>query len=38
MENKHGVSRGEDCIIKVCESLREKAMKIIKFKKKKRSY
>ena len=35
LENKHGVSRGKDCIIKVCESFREKAMKIIKFKKKK---
>ena len=32
--NKHDVYRGKDCMKKFCESLREHAMKIIKFKKK----
>ena len=35
IESKHGVYRGKDCIKKFCESLREHAMKIINFKKKK---
>ena len=35
MENKHDVYRGKDCMKKFCESLKEHAMKIIKFKKKK---
>ena len=35
IENKHGVYRGKDCMKKFCETLREHAMKIIKFKKKK---
>ena len=35
IENKHNVYRGEDCMKKFCESLREHAMKIIHFKKKK---
>ena len=30
-ENKHEVCKGEDCIKKFCESLREHAMKIINF-------
>ena len=34
-ENKHDVSRGKDCTKKFCESLREHAMKVIHFKKKK---
>ena len=34
IENKHGVYRGKDCM-KFCEFLREQAMKIINFKKKK---
>ena len=34
--NKHDVYRGKDCMKKFCESLREHAMKIINFKKKKR--
>ena len=34
-ENKHDVYRGKDCIKKVCEFLREHAIKIINFKKKK---
>ena len=33
--NKHEVFRSKDCMIKFCESLREHAMKIIDFKKKK---
>ena len=36
IENKHDVYRGKDCMKKFCESLREQAMKIINFKKKKR--
>ena len=32
---KHDVYRGKDCIRKFCESLREHAMEIINFKKKK---
>ena len=36
MENKHhDVYRGKDCMKKFCEPLREQAMKIITFKKKK---
>ena len=35
VENKHDVYRGKDCMKKFCESLREHAMKIIDFKKKK---
>ena len=35
IENKHDVYRGKDCMKKFCESLREDAMKIINFKKKK---
>ena len=35
VENKHGVYRGKDCMKKFCESLREHALKIITFKKKK---
>ena len=35
IENKHDVYRGKDCMKKFCESLREHAMKIINFKKKK---
>ena len=35
IENKHDVSRGKDCMKKFCEFLREHAMKIINFKKKK---
>ena len=34
-ENKHDVSRGEDCMRRFCESLREHAMKIINSKNKK---
>ena len=32
IENKHDVYRGRDCTEKFCESLREEAVKIIKFK------
>ena len=35
IQNKHDVYRGKDCIRKSCESLREYAMKVINFKKKK---
>ena len=35
IENKHDVYRGKDCMKRFCESLREHAMKIISFKKKK---
>ena len=35
VENKHDVYRGKDCMKKFCESLREHAMKIINFQKKK---
>ena len=34
IENKHDVYRGKDCMKKVCELLREYAMKMINFKKK----
>ena len=34
-ENKHDVCRGKGCMKKFSESLREHAMQIIKFKKKK---
>ena len=35
IENKHDVYRGESCMKKFCEFLREQVMKIINFKKKK---
>ena len=35
IESEHAVYRGKDCMKKFCESLREHAMKIINFKKKK---
>ena len=35
IENKHGVYRGNNCMKKFCESLREHVMKTINFKKKK---
>ena len=35
IENKHDVYRGKDCMKNFCESLRDHAMKIIDFKKKK---
>ena len=35
IENKHDMCRGKDCMKKFCEFLRERAMKIISFKKKK---
>ena len=35
IENKHGIYRGKDCMKKLCESLREDAMKIFNFKKEK---
>ena len=35
IENKYDVYRGKDCMKKVCESLREHAMKIINFRNKK---
>ena len=35
IENKNNVYRGEDCMKKFCESLREHKMKIINFEKKK---
>ena len=35
IENKHDAYRGKDCMKKFCESLREHAVKIINFKKKK---
>ena len=38
IENKHGVYKGNLCMKKFCESLREHAMEIINFKKKKWSY
>ena len=38
IENKHDVYRRKDCMKKLCESLREHAMKIIIFRKKKRSH
>ena len=34
-KNKHDVNRDEDCMKKLCESLREHAMKIFNFEKKK---
>ena len=30
-ENKHDVYRGEDCVEKFCECLREQPIKIVKF-------
>ena len=35
IENKHDIYRGKNCMKKFCESLREHAMKMINFKKKK---
>ena len=35
LENKHNVGRGKICFEKFCESLREHAVKVINFKKKK---
>ena len=37
IQNKHDVYRGKYCMEKFCVSLREHAMQIINFKKKKRS-
>ena len=34
IENKHDVYRGNGCMKRICDSLREQAMKIINFKKK----
>ena len=36
IENKHDIYTGKDCMKKFCEFLREQAMKIISFKKKKK--
>ena len=36
VEHKHDVYKGKDCMKKFCESLREYAIKIINFKKKKK--
>ena len=36
IQNKHDAYRGKDCVIKFCESVREHAIKIINFKKKKK--
>ena len=36
IENKHTLYRGEDCVKKFCNSLREHAKNIIDFKNKKR--
>ena len=38
IENKHHVYRGKDCTKKICQPLREHAMKIISFIKKKINY
>ena len=35
IENKHDVYRGKDCMKKFCKPLREQAMEIINFEKKK---
>ena len=35
IDNRHDVYKGKDCMKKFCEFLREHAMKIINFKKKK---
>ena len=35
IENKHDLYRGNNCMKEFCESLREQAMKIINFKRKK---
>ena len=35
IENKHDIYRGKNCMKKFCEFLREHAMKMINFKKKK---
>ena len=36
IENKHDIYTGKDCMKKFCEFLREQALKIISFKKKKK--
>ena len=38
IENKHDVYKGEDCMKNFYKSLREQAMEIINFKRKKLSY
>ena len=38
IENKHNVYGGNDCMKKFCEFLREHAMKIINFEKKKMKF
>ena len=38
IENKHNVYRGKDYMKEFCEYLREQAMKIINFKKKKMTH
>ena len=38
IENKHDLYSGQECMKKFCESLREHAVKIINFKRKKLSY
>ena len=38
IENKHDVYTSKDCIKSFCESLRERKMRIINFKKNKCSY
>ena len=38
LENKHDVYRSEDCMKKVCESLREDAIKITNIERRKRFY
>ena len=38
IENKHDVCEGKDCMEKFCKSLREHAMEIIDFKKKKMKF
>lgn len=35
VENEHGVYRGEDLMKKICKSLKEHAMEIVNFEKKK---
>ena len=35
-KNKHGFYRGEDCIERLCKNLREPALEIINYKKKKK--
>ena len=38
IENKHYVYRDEDCMKNFCETLRDHAMNIVNFEKKKRSF